>query len=358
MNHYHKGGDFLVYKYEHFIPQNIAPSGTKSIGVYDSSGNKIHTIALGRLTPPNKEKLYSFGLVSDIHILKAEISPSYMHNTKFDNALSYFENQGCSFCVVCGDLTQTGFYRRTDESDASTTYLDETQFANYKEICDKHTMLVYELMGNHESYYSMPITDNLPLAETYTGKSVLSYTVEQGDDLFILCGQNHGSSVMSDEDFAWLGEILEANKERRCFVFIHPYIEEDSGDAMDVRENSIFDDIYWGATKRKAFMNLLRQYSNVILFHGHSHMKFECQELDVNANYTERNGFKSVHIPSSAAPRDVVFNEESQKYQSQDDRLASQGYIVDVYDDCIVLNGRDFIGNECVPLGVYKIDTV
>jgi hypothetical protein len=36
----------------------------------------------------------------------------------------------------------------------------------------------------------------------------------------------------------------------------------------------------------------------------------------------------------------------------------SQGYIVDVYDDCIVLNGMDFISNKPIPLGVYKIDTI
>lgn len=341
----------MAYKYQRFIPQNIAPNGAKQIGVYDGNGQRVCTIPLGRMTPPSKEKLYSFGLVSDIHVLKAEISPNYLHNTKFDNALSYFENDGCSFCVVCGDVTQTGFYSRTDESDASTTYLNETQFANYKEICDKHTIPVYELMGNHESYYGMPISDNLSLMETYTGKSELSYSIEQGNDLFILCGQNHGSSVMSDDDFAWLGETLEANKDKRCFVFIHPYMEEDSGDAMDVRENSIFDDIYWGTTKRNTFINLLQQYNNVILFHGHSHMKFECQELDVNANYTERNGFKSVHIPSSAAPRDV----DVENNKSVDDFSSSQGYIVDVYDDCIVLNGMDLINNKPVPLGVYKI---
>jgi hypothetical protein len=40
-----------------------------------------------------------------------------------------------------------------------------------------------------------------------------------------------------------------------------------------------------------------------------------------------------------------------------DDRTASQGYIVDVYDDCIVLNGWDFIENKPIPLGTYKIET-
>ena len=35
----------------------------------------------------------------------------------------------------------------------------------------------------------------------------------------------------------------------------------------------------------------------------------------------------------------------------------AQGYIADVYDDCIVLNGMDFVTETPVPLGVYKIDT-
>lgn len=340
----------MTYKYTHFIPQNIAPKGTKYIGVYDSNGNKIHTMSLGRLKPPTKEKLYSFGILSDIHV---HFNPyvAWQPIPKFDNALTYFESKGCAFCVACGDLTNTGFYLRTDESVAGTEYLDEQQFAKYKEICDKHTIPVYELMGNHESYYSMPISNNLELMETYTGNSELSYTITHGNDLFILCGQNHGSSVMSDEDFTWLGETLEANKDKRCFVFVHPYIEEDSGDAMDVRENSIFE--YWGTTKKTAFMNLLKQYENVILFHGHSHMKFECQELDVNANYTTRNGFKSVHIPSLGVPRDV----DIENKKSVDDRSASQGYIVDVYDDFVVFNGWDFVKSEPVPLGTYKIDT-
>ena len=344
----------MAYKYKHFIPQNIAPSGAKQISVYDSNGSKVCTIPLGVLTPPAKEKLYSFGLLADIHLWSTNTSAYSNSNTKFDNALSYMENKNCAFCVVSGDLTITGLYISVDDTVANAK-LDEGQFAAYKEMCDKHAIPVYELMGNHESYYNMAIANNLDKMETYMGNSHLSYTIERGNDLFILCGQPYATAVMSDADFTWLGETLESNKDKRCFVFVHAYIEEDSGDPMDARENSIFE--YWGATKTKAFINLLNQYPNVILFHGHSHTKLECQEMDVNANYTERNGFKSVHVPSSASPRDVVFDEATKKYKSQDDKTASQGYIVDVYDDCIVLNGIDFINNTPISLGVYKIDT-
>ena len=331
----------MAYKYKHFIPQNTAPSGAKSIGVY-SNGKKIYNIPLGRLTPPTKERLYSFGLVSDIHLWKA--TSSWDGNTKFDNALTYFETEGCVFCAHCGDITQTGLY---DEGNKTT--IVPTQFEKYKEICDKHTIPVYGICGNHENYV-VPITNNLTELKYYTGTD-LYYTVTQGNDLFIFIGQPSYDEVMGDDALQWLYETLEENRDKRCFVFIHPYIEEDSGDPLDYRENSVFD--YWGATKTNAFMNVMRHYKNAILFHGHSHTKYECQQHDESANYTERNGFKSIHVPSSATPRNLDLSAGA----TVNDNGGSQGCVVDVYDDCIVLNGWDFINSQYVPLGIYKIDT-
>ena len=343
----------MAYVYRHFIPQNTAPKGAQKIGVYDSNGRKVCTIPLGGLTPPTSAKLYSFGLVSDIHIYKSVTN--WDGNTKFDNALAYFQNQGCAMCIVSGDLTQTGFY---DEQSGGGYVLNEAQFAKYKEICDKHTIPVYSLMGNHESYYGQAITNNLAKMKTYTGKDVLSYTVAQGNDLFILCGQPRDAAVMSDEDFTWLGTTLEASKDKRCFVFVHSHIDdnveggvEDSGNPAFARENSIFG--YWGATKTANFITLMQQYPNAILFHGHTHIKFEAQEIDKDANFSTENGFKSVHVPSCGSPRTLI----SADGTWQGDDAGSQGYIVDVYADCIVLNGWDFVNNQYVPLGVYKITT-
>lgn len=333
----------MTYLYRHFIPQNTAPSGAKSIGVYDGD-KKICNIPLGKLTPHTGEKLYSFGLISDIHIYPIA-AVAWTPEAKFDNALTYFENQHCAFCIQCGDFTQTGLYLNYGD-----TEIDLRQFEKYKEICDSHTIPVYGLCGNHESIQGKPITDNLAELLEYTGRE-LNYTLTQGDDLFIFLGQPNYNKVMTDDAMQWLSETLEENCNKRCFVFIHPYIEEDSGDPLDYRENSVFDD--WGLTKTTAFMNIMRNNQNAILFHGHSHTKYECQRYDKNANYTERNGFKSVHVPSLGKPRDI----DTATGETPEDNYASQGCIVDVYDDCIVLNGWDFIDGRYIPLGVYKIDT-
>ena len=337
-----------MYQYRHFIKQNTAPTGATKIGVYDGNGKRVCTIPLGGLTPPDSEKRYSFGLVSDIHIYPIA-AVQWTPEVKFNNALTYFENNDCAFCVHCGDFTQTGL-----TLDNTTTGLDTRQFEKYKEICDAHTIPVYGVCGNHESITNKKdyaIYNQRDLLIQYTGNDMY-YMIERGNDLFIFIGQPNWNEVMSDEEFQWLTNILESNTTKRCFIFIHAYIEEDSGDPLDYRENSIFEN--WGTTKTKAFMNLMSQNKNVILFHGHSHTKYECQQYDKTANYTERNGFKSVHVPSLSMPRYLDLNAE----KTEEDHQGSQGYIVDVYNDCIVLRGQDLIHHTPEILGTFKIKTL
>ncbi len=56
-------------------------------------------------------------------------------------------------------------------------------------------------------------------------------------------------------------------------------------------------------------------------------------------------------------PRELFWDDVNKKYYWESRDSESQGYIVDVYDDCIVLNGMDFINNKPVPLGVLQINT-
>jgi len=48
----------MIHKYQGFIRQNIAPKGAGGIGIYDGDGKKVGTVALGRLSPVTKKKLY------------------------------------------------------------------------------------------------------------------------------------------------------------------------------------------------------------------------------------------------------------------------------------------------------------
>ena len=361
----------MRYEYTNFIPENIAPKGATRI-VVKRGGEEVCSIPasrFGSLTPPTGEPLYSFGLVSDCHTFHT--NTAWMGSQKLENALAYFKAQGDIMVMVigCGDFTQTGFYLNNKDD------YNESQMLNYKEIIDGCTIPVFEIFGNHENYWGCNITDNLARARELTRIPATAYTVSGapdsdemkaktvrpnryapvGDDLYILCGQSTSGEVMSADDFTWLGKTLYDNKHRRCFVVVHSYMEEDSGDPLDYRENSIFSK--WSRTED--FVALLRQYPNVILFHGHSHVKFKYQKDDNIANYATVKGYKSVHVPSLGMPRDVVPDAADGEYTPEDFK-SSQCYRVDVYKDCIVLNGLEF-GTTGVPsvevLGTLKINT-
>ena len=353
------------------IAENIAPKNAKKLVLFNGN-KKICDVDISKMKPSNLgTKLYSFGLLSDVHCAGNSNGGTATddgngvgtipNGTYFNRALTYFESQKVNFCCVSGDLTNIGFYWEEDDTEP---YLN--QFAEYKQICNLHPNLpVYEICGNHENYYGRRITENLDLLEEYTGQGV-SYTMDCGNDVFIFAGESESTLPMSsdtsytaedgEEDFStyntfdWLKKTLEENKEKRCFVFIHPYVDKtDSGNPLGLHATPLFD--YWGTTKKNTFINLMASYPNAILFHGHSHMEFENQLTVKNANYSTALGFKSIHIPSTAYTRNVSTGAIVESTNG------AQGYICDVYENYIVLKGYDFQYQKEVPIAQYCIAT-
>lgn len=331
-----------MHSYTHFIEENIAPVGAKKIGVYDSDGRRIFGISLGGLKQPNEEKLYTFCALSDVHLTYDTA------NEDFQRALTFAENN-CDFTCICGDLGSTGA---------------ESEMQTFKNIVDTYakTKPVYAIAGNHENYS----TQSQGYLQNYTGQP-LYYSFAQGNDVFIMLGHYGGyggdgigwksDEFLSSDEIQWLYETLEANRNKRCFIFNHvlPH-EHEVGNALGLYEYALV----WKTTDGglgQAFISLLRHYKNTILFHGHSHIRFSLQELDEKANYSNANGYRSVHIPSLSVPRHLTEGGSSLEYAYAE----SEGYIVDVYDDYIILNGRDFIDNDAdghwLPIATYKIDT-
>lgn len=327
-----------MYKYKHLIPENIAPKGAKRIGVYGGNGNKVYGISLGRLKQPTQTKKYSFLAISDVHV-------QYDTATEdLKRALAYAENN-CDFTCICGDLTQSG---------------TDAHLAQYKNIASAYTKPIYATGGNHDSIPADMTYDRLV---QYTGKPMY-YSFEHGNDVFIMLshyGAYHdgnggwlSSEFVSIEELQWLYETLEAHRNKRCFIFNHVFPYEDGvGDA-----NRYYGGGQWRTQDGgvgQAFISLLKHYKNTILFHGHSHLRFRLQEVDPKANYSSAVGYRSVHIPSLAVPRDRVDGSTQYIYAE------SEGYVVDVYDDYIILNGRDFIDNDAdghgIGIATYKVDT-
>ena len=319
-------------KFDKFVPQNIAPKEATKIGIYDSDGNRLLGVPLGNLLfPPNGgKKLYSFGALSDIHY-QSDTAPEDFHK-----ALTYLNNtENVTFTCICGDITNNG---TTDEltayKNAVATYSPNTP--------------VYAILGNHD------VRGNLMSSiQNYTGNPIY-YSITHENDVFVFVGNvaDWTTDVLSTEELQWLYETLEANRNKRCFLFEHIRPTNGCGNALGLYERG--GTVDWGGTCGTVFESLLSHYKNIVFFHGHSHLKFYLQEYDELANYDNIRGSHSVHIPSLAVPRDmddVITPERVDIYAD------SEGYIVDVYENGIHLRGRDFVKGEFLPIASYWLDT-
>ena len=316
------------------IPQNIAPSDAQKVAIFNDSGQKVGTVSLGNLSrKPTGEKLYSFGALSDIH-LQYETGLN-----DFIAAFSYLNNtEKVDFTCICGDLTSIA----NDETMGDYQYCVR-QYASKTPV--------YAVSGNHESY-AVDWSQNgeatvRRLVETYTGKQ-LYYSFTHGNDVFIMVGVCAEPVDFGTGCLQWLYETLEANRNKRCFVFQHVRPDDSCGNAYGIYANDI-----WNGTQSVVFENLMKHYKNVIFFHGHSHLRLDLQTRTNLANIDTKYGKYSIHIPSLVAPRtgNLDGTGRTELYAE------SEGYVVDVYKNHIVLRGRDFVKGEFIPIAQYCLDT-
>ena len=313
--------------YKDFISQNVAPLGARRIGIYNAQGNRVGQIPLGALTFPDAgAKLYSFGVLSDVHI---GVNTSA---ADFTAALKYL-SQETDFVCISGDLVHDGN--------------DTSQQTEYKTLVDTHAVVpVYACAGNHDAYNTSIET----LISSYTGYP-LYYSITHGDDVFVFagCKADATSTLLSAEELTWLAQTLEANKNRRVFLFQHVRPDDACGNALGIYTYDI-----WGGTVQTTFEALLRKYPNIVFFHGHSHLKFDLQQYEEAANIDKHFGCWSVHVPSITVPRGPVSAVDTTRVELY---AESEGYVVDVYENGIHLRGRDFVKGEFLPIASYWLDT-
>lgn len=365
------------YEYNHFIPENVSLKGATKIIVKDSTGEQAGFISSGRfnkLSHPSGNPLYSFGVFSDVHINPIASSVAAV---RFKNAVKYLaDEEKVKFICIAGDLTGQG---------------TEAQLREYIELVNTSKSLctnqieIHDTTGNHDVEQGFATKEYLQSyangVEPYASRE-LYYSFTQGNDLFIMFGMtgwpgksyNTTGLLFSDEQLDWLEQTLETNKNKRCFLFVHPpYFT-----AGTVNGKSVVTEVgsgsgvmiglpaptgtyisRWTADK---FKTLLKTYTNVIYFHGHTHMEFFYQEDEPNINYCLENfddssvqGIHSIHIPSLAVGREL--NSAGSGWGAPVDIRGGEGYLVDVYENHIVLRGRDFVSDKFVPIATYCLET-
>lgn len=224
----------------------------------------------------------------------------------------------------------------------------DAQWATYKALADASELTIYPIGGNHDASGS-GLTD--AKFQQYTSHGTF-YTVSKNSDVFIMLSQAAWASVSGGVQPFYTSGLqslynnLEANRNKRCFVFMHPFPWGGSGDPFELYSSNAFF-----GTQGTLIYSLMSHYKNASWLHGHSHQRFQTQQLSDKANYDFDKGCHSIHIPSIAAPVTVDGTTTTKVL------AGSQGYLVDVYASGIHLQGYDFAEGRYLPIACYWLDT-
>lgn len=324
--------------YEEFIDVNIAPREAKIIGIYNSANDRQGSIPLAEFKPDfSKSPLYSFGVLSDVHIGRSAINP----DTDFERALKFFNAKGVAHICICGDITQNG---------------KEAEYQSWANIAALADAPIYTATGNHDATSSGISPE---LWTKYTGLPlVFERSVENNGktDHFLFLGMERWnfSAAYLDYHLAWLEERLEAYRNERCFVITHLFFPERAGNL-----NNIYPSGNWlKGEQLERLEALCDRYVNSIWFSGHSHWEWQLQKYQDRANiYRTYNATLQptsgwcLHIPSCGVP---ITSDGTTRV---DNTEGSEGAIVEVYENHIDILGVDFANVKYLPIATYRLDT-
>ena len=357
----------MATNFTDLIKNNVAPYSASKIGVYGSDGSRVGEIPLGAFKPNYGERLYRFGLLSDVH---NEDSQSTENAQDFINALTELNNkESIEFICITGDLTQ---YSHSTGNIATemTLYQNNLNAAGVNKP-------VYVTTGNHDCpgstdvdyttfYQKAGLSDIAPSSGATASYEVTkTHTTSGGvtvtDHFLFLTMRRYEftSSTYYDADITWLGNKLEAYKNDRCFVFTHMFFPDYAGNL-----NRIYPSGNWlSGPQLTSLKNLIDSYPRSYWFSGHSHWKWYLQKYQDKANiYPTSNSGRTtgwaVHIPSCASPID------SDGTSRVSMPLQSEGGVVDVYEDYVDIRGIEFKGPgdsnynmKYIPVAQYRLYT-
>ena len=325
-------------EYTHFNTNNCAPPKCRLIGVYGEKGKVGNILVPDQMLIPKARKLYSFLSISDSHVRNVDGDDGVID---LNRAINFANSEDdIKFIAHCGDTADSG---------------TDWHLSKFKEIIDKCEKPVYVISGNHEE---ITADGNIELGYNslteYFGNP-LYYSFEYEGDVFIMLGESGYTTgnFFIDGELQFMYDTLEANRNKRVFVYQHVfnYDEGDSGNPNDLYDNDLFNvgaNATYRQKEKQCFIDMLKHYKNTIWVHGHSHALLELQSIESWANYSEKLGYRSLHNPSITKPK----NENGETIAE-----GSQGYVIDAYENFIVVKGRDFVQGKYLPIATYKIDT-
>ncbi len=292
------------------------------------------------------DKNYTFGSLSDVHSNLGSF---------FDGALDFFDNYGeIDFVAISGDIS--------DGAEKDLLWFNET-------IKDR-LYKVYTTTGNHDEssvnsglwleYVNTGITTDTEVVDIGANGLDFVYIPEKNQDsVFVFLSQTSWRylqnptgteyTLLTQEQLTWLETVLERYKDKTVLLYFHTFLSAPDGTQESAVGNLrnpggyAYDLPYsYGAADEVAFRALMKKYKNVVYFSGHSHWMFELEKYNENLNVSSFDGeyCYMVHNPSVCSPRWIG---ETDTRRTDMSGKNSEGWIIEMYDDAMILIPVDFL---------------
>ena len=329
----------------------IPPGATKlmaySCDEWSGENPQFSETAVSAYQLPLEGPLLGFHAVSDTH---------YGRNTSWEERIVAMLNDVASNgaysegLFVVGDAIQGS---NTAENVASDGAVEKEQYAGFAALCNSVSGIpnVYPAMGNHEFFAWYPsasvkgeqgaidaFVNNINANYSYIGLedgwNKPYYDVEINGYQFIILGGTEQTNAteckLDQEQLDWLdGKLAAADENEPVFIMLHYPIAYTV--AYEEATGNDISDLLDGEDLRA----VLDKYSNVVMFNGHTHYAFE--------NTAVKHIFRG-------DGGNVTFNTSSVGEHAE-------GYYVEVYNDRIIVRGRNFYTGEWISSAQFAFDT-
>ena len=310
----------------------IPKEANKIVAISNGAIEAECIINASKLIMDNKK--FSFGALSDIHI-DGDGDDSANSINDFENELQYFKSQNVALVGNSGDITRDG---RTED------------LAEVVKKIQRFGLPFYTARGNHDTLSTCGSMDEWKKIES----NGIIFDKVVNNEVFIFMGLNKAdyTNPFSNEQISKLKSLLNKYKDKRIFMFEHVFV----GSVGNVNGLYPYSSLSDSGTAGE-FKRIIKDNKNVILFTGHSHLDFDLSRINEYANVQDESGEYGyrVHCPSASRPRkNDEGNDSSNTY---DYKKGALGYLVEVYNDFILLKGRDFEQNKNLPYATYILYT-
>ncbi len=270
-----------------------------------------------------------FQIIADAQLSATEIE--YDCNSNFESALTDIANNSPSSTgiFISGDVTYTG----TVEDFA----LVDSIKASVESSTGKTIPSVYASIGDSDHYdANVGVNAFVDFVNSHGGEvsaDKLYYSKMIGGYKYIFLACDETNNEISDAQLQWLDAELADNEENNdgkpVFIMLH-----------DILSNTIATP-YATINNTDEFAAVAKKYNNVFVFSGHN-------LYDVSSVNSIFGG--DANLPVVVGSGAVGFSRyfSGSAYGESNDAV-STGYYVRVYDDKVVLMGRDFLSGKWIP---------